>query len=144
MASKLFEKLLANIPVKVKSFNRISMEISATISDILKEKGISQKELADLMQKRESEISKWLSGNHNFTIRSLAKLEEALKTQIVFTKFDRPNITVQVEIKYSEPEIKVNKVIEESIASNDLTVKENYQVAKIFKINPVSGYERVA
>ena len=49
------------------------------ISDLIAEKGITQKSLAESLDKKPSEISKWLSGNHNFTIRSLAKLEAEKK-----------------------------------------------------------------
>lgn len=40
--------------------------------------GLSQKQLALKMDKRESEVSKWFSGNHNLTLKSLSKLEAAL------------------------------------------------------------------
>ena len=39
-----------------------------------KKKGLTKKEFADSIGKRPSEVTKWLSGQHNFTIRTLAML----------------------------------------------------------------------
>ena len=54
------------------------------VHQILKEKGLSQKELAARLEKSPSEISKWLSGNHNLTLRSIAKLEAELGTDLIY------------------------------------------------------------
>lgn len=45
---------------------------------------MDQKDLARLMRKNESEISKWLSGTHNFTLRTIASISEALGEDILF------------------------------------------------------------
>jgi len=44
---------------------------------------MSQKELASKLGKRESEVSKWLSGEHNLTVKSLLKMEAVLGKPIV-------------------------------------------------------------
>lgn len=44
---------------------------------------MSQREFAAKMGKRESEISKWLTGRHNFTISTIAKISYVFETQIV-------------------------------------------------------------
>jgi transcriptional regulator with XRE-family HTH domain len=38
------------------------------------ERGLSKLEFAQALGKRPSEVTKWLSGQHNFTIRTLALL----------------------------------------------------------------------
>ncbi len=43
------------------------MGIAVKIAKALKRKGMTQKELAEKLGKRPSEISEWLTGNHNFT-----------------------------------------------------------------------------
>lgn len=43
------------------------MGITVKIAKALERKGMTQKELAEKLGKRPSEISKWLTGNHNFT-----------------------------------------------------------------------------
>jgi ribosome-binding protein aMBF1 (putative translation factor) len=55
-----------------------NMLLAARIDDALKLKGFSKKQLADLMEKRPSEITKWLSGTHNFTLETLYRIETYL------------------------------------------------------------------
>ena len=62
-----------------------SMEIAHFIAGILEKKNLKQKDLAQLMGKSEAEISKLLSGNHNFTLRSVSKIEAALKERVLCT-----------------------------------------------------------
>lgn len=62
---------------------RISFDIAERLHDILDEKGMSQKDLAQLMDKKESEISRWLKGMHNFTMKTIVKLELALQKPII-------------------------------------------------------------
>lgn len=53
------------------------------IHSILKEKGLKQKDLASMLGKKESEISKWMRGTHNFTIDTITSIENALGTPIL-------------------------------------------------------------
>ena len=74
---------------KIKPSNRIfikkNLEISEQISHILNQKGISQKRLAEIMEKEPSEISKLMSGLHNLTLMSIANIEDALGEDIIIT-----------------------------------------------------------
>ena len=56
----------------------LSIQIVDRIHTILTSKGLKQKDLADLLGKKEAEISKWMRGTHNFTIETLASIEEVL------------------------------------------------------------------
>jgi len=44
---------------------------------------MSQKQLADSLKKYEAEISKWLSGTHNLTLKTISKLESVLPINII-------------------------------------------------------------
>lgn len=79
----LFDECLANIPNDVKIELDMSFAIADKIDTILKEKNISQKELAKLMGKTEAEISRWLGGTHNFTLRTIAKISNALGINLI-------------------------------------------------------------
>ena len=46
----------------------LSFQIVDRIHEILTSKGLKQKDLALLLDKKEAEISKWMRGTHNFTI----------------------------------------------------------------------------
>lgn len=57
--------------------------IANRIYDLLEEKGLSQKDLAQRLGKTEAEVSRWLSGTQNFTMASLAKIAVALNDDII-------------------------------------------------------------
>ncbi len=61
----------------------MSFQIADRIDTLLKQKGISQKELAKLTQTSEAAVSRWLSGTHNFTLSTLAKISAVLGENIV-------------------------------------------------------------
>jgi transcriptional regulator with XRE-family HTH domain len=44
---------------------------------------MDQKELAKALGKNESEISKWMSGSHNFTLKTVARIEEILGDKLL-------------------------------------------------------------
>lgn len=60
------------------------------IREILDKKGLKQKDLARLMGKKESEVSKWMKGNHNFTLDTISIIEKALGESIVSIPGDEP------------------------------------------------------
>jgi transcriptional regulator with XRE-family HTH domain len=78
MRSKTVDRLLKSTPKDVEIFVDWYADLVVRINQLLRENNISKKELAEKMDKRPSEISKWLSGEHNFTLRSLAKLSAEL------------------------------------------------------------------
>jgi transcriptional regulator with XRE-family HTH domain len=83
MRSKVLQDILDETPKDVKIFVRMYADILKRVHQILEEKGMSQKELAERLDKKPSEISKWLGGEHNFTLRSLAKLQAELDEEII-------------------------------------------------------------
>ena len=48
-------------------------------------KGWKSKDLAKVMDKSPSEVSKWLSGMHNLTLKSIIKMETALEVDLIHT-----------------------------------------------------------
>lgn len=78
MRSKTVDRLLKSTPKDVEIFVDWYADLVVRINQLLRENDISKKELAEKMAKKPSEISKWLSGEHNFTLRSLAKLSAEL------------------------------------------------------------------
>lgn len=84
MKSKVAERMMAKMPEDVKIFVDKYADIVVRINQLLKEKGLNQKDLAEKLDKKPSEISKWLNGEHNFTLRSIAKLEAELGETILY------------------------------------------------------------
>lgn len=52
------------------------------IEDALNRSGLSRKQFAELMGRSPSEVTKWLSGKHNFTIALLQEISSVLGTCI--------------------------------------------------------------
>lgn len=55
---------------------RKRMLIAARLEDILNELGWKKKDLAEKLGKNPSEVTKWMSGTHNFTTDTLSEIEQ--------------------------------------------------------------------
>ncbi len=83
MRSNVAKKIQEETPEEVRIFVQQYTNIVLRINSILKSKGYTQKDLAEKMQKKPSEINKWLKGNHNLTLKTIAKLEAELGEPII-------------------------------------------------------------
>jgi transcriptional regulator with XRE-family HTH domain len=81
--NKLLEARRKEIPKEIADFVDKSFDIVDRIHEILEAKGLEQKDLARLLEKNESEISKWMTGTHNFTIKTITKIESVLDASIL-------------------------------------------------------------
>lgn len=78
--------LFNEIPDEKREESRLSFSISNRLDNLMRARGLSKKQFADAIGKRPNEVTRWLSGEHNFTISTLAMLS---------TFFGEPIITVQ-------------------------------------------------
>lgn len=85
MASKYFRKALANTSAESRIFVKKNLDIVEQIHQILVYQEKTQKDLAQALVKSEAEVSRMLSGLHNLTLKTLAKLEAALGEDIIIT-----------------------------------------------------------
>lgn len=96
--------ILNTIPKDSEIFVDKSMQIANHIAMLLEAKGLKQKDLANSMGKSEAEISKLLCGMHNYTLRSISKLEAALGMDIinvpVTKKFTMSNLDFGIKTTY--------------------------------------------
>ena len=81
--NKILDEIRSQITPEVKKQLEISVSLANRIYDILEAKGMSQKDLAKLLGKTETEVSRWLSGTHNLTIATIAKISVALGEDII-------------------------------------------------------------
>lgn len=83
------------------------MRAAIQIAEAMDKRGITKKQLADMMGRRPSEITKWLSGDQNFTIDTLTELSYYLGEKItgenlvVAKTFISVNYTPEIEEDYS-------------------------------------------
>ena len=82
MVLKEFVSISA-IPQEQRAEFELSYCIAERLDAILKEKGITQHELARRLGKRDSEVSKWLTGRHNFTTSTIARIEQAVGDRLI-------------------------------------------------------------
>lgn len=83
ITNKLFRECLASIPEDTRAELEMSYAIAERIAEILNNKGLSQRDLAVMLGKRESEVSKWLTGRHNFTTNTIARIQMALGEDVI-------------------------------------------------------------
>ena len=81
------DRVLGKLPLANKNYVTKSLEIVHQVFLLLKEKGMNQKSLAHKLGKSEPEISKWLSGTHNFTIRTITSIETILEKEILVAPY---------------------------------------------------------
>lgn len=125
MRSKIAKRIIEETPLEVKIFVKKYGDIVVRAHQILKEKGITQKELAARLDKSPSEISKWLSGNHNLTLRSIAKLEAELGADLIYIP-KRDSFHVQINRTISAiaaPQKPVGREVK-FLPSSDKTLQE--------------------
>ena len=72
--SRSLQEMLGNIPEDTQIKIDLSIEISDRIEALMQERGLSKKQFAEALGKRPSEVTKWLSGQHNFTLATLSMI----------------------------------------------------------------------
>jgi antitoxin component HigA of HigAB toxin-antitoxin module len=80
---KTLDEMIGPIPDEIEKEVALSFEISDRIDELMRERGLTKKQLADALGRRPSEITKWLSGQHNFTISTLSMLASYFGKPIV-------------------------------------------------------------
>lgn len=83
-SQKLDDGLAEITPLMMQKI-RVRMHISARIADIMEERGFkNQIAFAEKLGKNHSEVSKFLSGTHNFTVDTLVEISNALNVEISY------------------------------------------------------------
>lgn len=75
------------------------MMLATKIADALEARGWKDKDLAERLEKYSSEISKWMKGDHNFTIDTLSDIEEILQIRLLDTA-EEPRMAINVFYSY--------------------------------------------
>lgn len=83
--NELMNKIRNATPPEVKTQVDMQVAIANRIFELMEEQGMNQKLLAQKMNKTETEVSRWLSGTHNLTIATIAKLSVVLHDNIICT-----------------------------------------------------------
>lgn len=73
-ATQWFKQISESVPKHISIEVDLCGDISDRIDQLMTERGLSKKQFADALGRRPSEVTKWLSGQHNFTIATIAKI----------------------------------------------------------------------
>lgn len=82
----LLDNLLAEITPEEQARTDRKMRIASIIADALVTKGLTKKAFAQNVGRKPSEITKWLSGTHNFTLDTLTDIEQVLNIKLITDK----------------------------------------------------------
>lgn len=94
-SSPLIKKILEEITPKQKQRVANKMLLAARLDDLMQARGWSKSQFAEKVDRNPSEITKWLSGTHNFTLEtltdismvfgiSLSELHEPKEVQVIY------------------------------------------------------------
>ena len=81
--NNIYLEAVKGIPSDVKKETEYTFAVSDAIHRIMMKQELTQKELAKKMGKTETVVKGWLSGEHKFTLRTLAKLSVALGEDVI-------------------------------------------------------------
>ncbi len=81
--SSVIDARRAKLSPEVRRKVDLSFLIVDRIQAVLQQRGLRQKDLANMLDKKESEISKWMRGTHNFTIETISQIEKVLGEPIL-------------------------------------------------------------
>lgn len=136
MASEAHKRMMKRIPKDIQRKVEFNLEVSDEIFMALENQGLKPVDLAKRLKKSESEISKWLTGTHNFTIKTIRKIELALGADILTTvskKIDEYEARIfKLEEKCAELEKENNGLV----VFNELAKIEGTLGKKLFSFNP--------
>jgi transcriptional regulator with XRE-family HTH domain len=76
--SNLIETLRKETTPQERNRIQVKMRLAARLQDLMLSKSWNQQEFAANMGKHPSEITKWLSGTHNFTLDTLSDIATAM------------------------------------------------------------------
>lgn len=81
---------------------KTKMLIAIQITELMTAKGLNKSQLAKTLNKNPSEITKWLSGTHNFTIDLLTQIASALDVEVAaLLKSKKNQISQEKNINYN-------------------------------------------
>lgn len=78
-----YKAMVAAVPADIKEEIELSFNISDRIAELMKIRRLTRKQFAEALGKRPCEVTKWLSGEHNFTIATLAMLSNFFGQPII-------------------------------------------------------------
>jgi len=102
--SEAIDSILRNLDPKLEKQVEFRMKLAAKIDNARKKLGWSKKLLAEKLSKRPSEVSKWLSGTHNFTSDTLFEIQYLMGVELINVD-DKPKVqSIHFSFEFTQKE----------------------------------------
>ena len=88
--------------LKNKSWLKHSRKIAIRLNSILHERGMTKKQLAELMNVSPPQVTKIMKGRENLTLETIDKLERALGVNLIFQENKSKEKTVIIKVSYND------------------------------------------
>ena len=79
----VLQRSISNLSPESVEHSRLAFDVSDRLAAILQHKGMTQRDLANGLGKSEAEVSKWLGGTQNFTLRTIATIQSFLGENLI-------------------------------------------------------------
>lgn len=79
-----------------------NLAIAHKIHEMLKERGLKPADLARMLDKKPSEISKCLTGTHTFTTKTITKIETVLGDDIIHIEPQKEFVYLKVYVNHED------------------------------------------
>jgi len=106
--SKLIGDIMEEISPDYLEKTRKRMLVASIIDNGIKAKGWRKTDLAKALKKRPSEITKWLSGTHNFNLDTLMDIEQELNIRLINVEIPVRPKSVFYHVEASEKGSNIN------------------------------------
>lgn len=83
--NKIMDIIRNETPEEIRKQVELCVLIANRIHVLMEQKQMKQKDLAKALGKTETEVCRWLSGTHNLTIATIAKIATVLGDDIITT-----------------------------------------------------------
>jgi transcriptional regulator with XRE-family HTH domain len=103
--SNIIDSILADIKPGLQKQIEYRMKLAAKIDKARIKMGLSKKQIAEKLSKRPSEITKWLSGTHNFTSDTLFDIQQLLAVELLNIEDKSMEVTWQYSIEVTQEEL---------------------------------------
>lgn len=124
--TKTIERAKARLAKK--SYSKLSNQIAFEILERLDELNWKQKDLAEKMEVSPQQVNKWVKGNENFTLDTLAKLNQILGVELINVVV-KPTTQKIEEVKVTSSDdysfTNITKNVKPTITMSDDSLYEN-------------------
>ncbi len=83
--NKLMDDIRKSTPADTNKQVDLCVAIANRVFELLQERNMKQRDFAKALGKTETEVSRWLSGTHNLTLATIAKMATVLGDDIITT-----------------------------------------------------------